>query len=55
MSTASTAPPKRSAARKQAVVRADEEAVLLGGPHGDGAPPRADLGVDDREVHAGRE
>ena len=41
--------------REQAVVGPDEDAVLLGGAHRDGAALAADLGVDDREVHAGRE
>ena len=41
--------------QQQAVVRPDEDAVLLGGAQRDGAPLGPDLGVDDREVHAGRE
>ena len=41
--------------RQQAVVGADEDAVVLGGAHRHGAALAADLGVDDREVHAGRE
>ena len=41
--------------REQPVVGPDEDAVLLGGAHGDRAALAADLGVDDREVHAGRE
>ena len=39
---------------QQAVVGADEQAVVERGAQRDGAPPRADLRVDDREVHAGR-
>ena len=39
---------------QQAVVGPDEQPVLLGGAQRDRAPPRADLGVDDGEVHAGR-
>ena len=55
ISTASTTPPKRSAAgMQQAVVGADEQAVVERGAQRDGAAPRADLRVDDREVHAGR-
>ena len=41
--------------REQAVVGADEEAVLLGGAQRDRAALGADLGVDDGEVHARRE
>ena len=41
--------------RQQAVVGADEDAVVLGGAQRHGAALAADLGVDDREVHAGRE
>ena len=40
--------------QQQAVVGADEDAVVERGAQRDGAPPRADLRVDDREVHAGR-
>ena len=53
ISTASATPPNRSAAaHQQAVVGADEQAVLLDRAQRDRAPPRADLRVDDREVHA---
>ena len=56
ISTASATPPKRcGGGQQQAVVGADEDAVLLGGAQRDGAPLGADLGVDDREVDAGRE
>ena len=41
--------------REQAVVRSDEDAVVLGGAHGHRAALAADLGVDDRQVHARRE
>ena len=41
--------------REQAVVGADEDALVLGGAHRHGAALAADLGVDDGEVHAGRE
>ena len=44
----------RDRERQQAVVGADEDAVVLGGAHGDGEPLAADVGVDDGEVHAGR-
>ena len=55
-STASTrAPEALDGQRQQAVVGADEDAVVLRRPHRDGAALAADLGVDDREVHAGRE
>ena len=55
MSTASTTPPKRSRGeRQQAVVGADEDAVVLGRAQRDRAPLAADLGVDDREMHARR-
>ena len=40
--------------REQAVVGADEDPVLLGGAQRDRAALAADLGVDDREVHARR-
>ena len=38
--------------QQQAVVGADEDAVLLAGPQRDRAAPAADLGVDDRDVDA---
>ena len=41
--------------QQQAVVRPDQDAVLLGGAQRDGAPLGADPGVDDREVDARRE
>ena len=41
--------------REQPVVGPDEDAVLLGRAQRDRAPLAADLGVDDREVHARRE
>ena len=55
-STASTAPPKRStASASRPLSGPDEDALVLGGAHRHGAALAADLGVDDREVHAGRE
>ena len=49
------APEALDGQRQQAVVGPDEDAVVLGGAHRHGAALAADLGVDDREVHAGRE
>jgi hypothetical protein len=39
---------------EQAVVGPHEQPLLLGAAHRDRAAPPADLGVDDRQVHAGR-
>jgi hypothetical protein len=41
--------------RQEAVVRTDQQAALIRGPQRHRPPPGADVGVDDGQVHPGRQ